>query len=260
MSRFYGRDGTPPFTYLSITFISMRFSKCSHTMDVGFVKLMSESFCENGIFKMNIQFCCHLCCCISVIFRKKILLNIRRSLSVNVDFRPLFLFADVVFPWFVHADIIIETVALVALNNVAASSQMLQRNPHQRSVRYQNRTSLPFSDSFTRTVTHSWNWSVLEKPTIVPLLKNFPVFYGTRMFIIVFKRALHWSLSWARSVHSIPSKLSKIHLIMSWSSYWTLSFFFRANILYTRHVQLQTGCDRLFSVKTATPSYCRTSL
>jgi hypothetical protein len=27
------------------------------------------------------------------------------------------------------------------------------------------------------------------------LLKNFPAFYGTRRFITVFTRALHWSLS-----------------------------------------------------------------
>jgi hypothetical protein len=36
------------------------------------------------------------------------------------------------------------------------------------------------------------------------LLKNFPKCYGTRRFIIVFTRALHWSLSWARSIQSIP--------------------------------------------------------
>jgi hypothetical protein len=54
-------------------------------------------------------------------------------------------------------------------------------------------------------LTHSWSWALLEKPPIVQLLKNFPAFYGTRRFITVFKRALHWSLSWARSIQSIPS-------------------------------------------------------
>jgi hypothetical protein len=34
-----------------------------------------------------------------------------------------------------------------------------------------------------------------EKPPIVQLLKNFPAFYGTRRFITMFTRALHWSLS-----------------------------------------------------------------
>jgi hypothetical protein len=35
----------------------------------------------------------------------------------------------------------------------------------------------------------------VEKPPIVRLLKNFPAFYGTRRFIAVLTRALHWSLS-----------------------------------------------------------------
>jgi hypothetical protein len=35
--------------------------------------------------------------------------------------------------------------------------------------------------------------------------KNFPAFYGTWRFITMFTRALHWSLSWARSIQSIPS-------------------------------------------------------
>jgi hypothetical protein len=48
----------------------------------------------------------------------------------------------------------------------------------------------------------------------VKLLKNFLAFYVTRRFITVFTRALHWSLSWARSIQSIPyHPISlKIHL------------------------------------------------
>jgi hypothetical protein len=37
----------------------------------------------------------------------------------------------------------------------------------------------------------------------VQLLKNFSAFYGTRRFITVLTRSLHWSLSWARSIQSI---------------------------------------------------------
>jgi hypothetical protein len=37
--------------------------------------------------------------------------------------------------------------------------------------------------------------SLLEKLPIVQPLKKFPAFYGTRRFIAVFTRALHWSLS-----------------------------------------------------------------
>jgi hypothetical protein len=36
--------------------------------------------------------------------------------------------------------------------------------------------------------------SLLEEPPILQLLKNFPVFYGTRRFITVFTKALHWSI------------------------------------------------------------------
>jgi hypothetical protein len=51
----------------------------------------------------------------------------------------------------------------------------------------------------------SWSWVLLEKPPIVQPLKNFPAFYGIRRFITVFTRSLHWSLSWASSIQSIPS-------------------------------------------------------
>jgi hypothetical protein len=44
-----------------------------------------------------------------------------------------------------------------------------------------------------------------EKLPIVQPLKNFPAIYGTRKFISVITRALHWSLSWAKSIQSIPS-------------------------------------------------------
>jgi hypothetical protein len=52
-----------------------------------------------------------------------------------------------------------------------------------------------------------WSWALLEKLSVLQLLKNFPPFYGTRRFITVFTRALHWSLSWAKSIQSIPSHL-----------------------------------------------------
>jgi hypothetical protein len=54
-----------------------------------------------------------------------------------------------------YVDITLETVALDAPNNMADLSQMLQLNAHKRSVFFGNRTSLPFSDSFTRTVTQN---------------------------------------------------------------------------------------------------------
>jgi hypothetical protein len=61
-------------------------------------------------------------------------------------------------------------------------------------------------------------------------LKNFPEFYGTRRFITVFTRALHWSLSWARSIQSIPS-----HPI----SLRSISIFFRLGRLSKESVQVR---------------------
>jgi hypothetical protein len=113
---------TPSFTHLSMTFSNRRFSNCSPTVDVGFVKLTWDSFCGNRVFKMHIQFYCHQCCNNSVIFGT-ILLNIRRSLSINFYFCPLFLFADV-FPRFVCANITLETVALDTPNNTAVSHRL----------------------------------------------------------------------------------------------------------------------------------------
>jgi hypothetical protein len=84
-----------------------------------------------------------------------------------------------------------------------------------------------------------WYWTLLEKPPVAQLLKNFPTFYGTRRFIIVFTRALHWSLSSARSVQSMSPQpiFLEIHLTVtllptSRSSYWSFSSGFSTKILY----------------------------
>jgi hypothetical protein len=65
---------------------------------------------------------------------------------------------------------------------------------------------------FIHTLTHSWSWALLEKPPIVQLLKNFPAFYGTQRFIAVFTRALHWFLSWARSISLRSILILSTHL------------------------------------------------
>jgi hypothetical protein len=52
---------------------------------------------------------------------------------------------------------------------------------------------------------------ILEKLTVAQLIKKFPTFYGIQRFITVFTRARHWSLSWARRIHSASSHPFKIH-------------------------------------------------
>jgi hypothetical protein len=110
---------TPSFTHLNITVSNQRFGNCSPTVDVGFVMLTSDSFRGNRIFKMNIQFLMQFTCAAVVVSFFETILNVRRSLSVSVDFHPLFLFADVVFSQFMCADVTLETVALDTRNNVA---------------------------------------------------------------------------------------------------------------------------------------------
>jgi hypothetical protein len=70
--------------------------------------------------------------------------------------------------------------------------------------------------------THTWSWALLEKPPTVQLLKNFPAFYGTRSFITVLTRALHWSLYWATSIQSIPSHLISLRPILILSTHLRL--------------------------------------
>jgi hypothetical protein len=78
------------------------------------------------------------------------------------------------------------------------------------------------SNKLTCPLTHSWSWALLENLPIVQPLKNFPAFYGTRRFIAVFTRALHWSLYWARSIQSIPSQPIYLRSILILSTHLRL--------------------------------------
>ena len=49
-----------------------------------------------------------------------------------------------------------------------------------------------------------WSGVLLEKLIGSQSVKNFPAFYGTQRFITAFTRAHHLSLSWARSIQSVP--------------------------------------------------------
>jgi hypothetical protein len=66
---------------------------------------------------------------------------------------------------------------------------------------------------------HSLTHSLMElspswEATNCAATQELPAFYGTQMFITVFTRALHWSLSWAISIQSTPSH--PISLRSSW--------------------------------------------
>jgi hypothetical protein len=89
-------------------------------------------------------------------------------------------------------------------------------------------------------VVTSWSWALLKKPPVTQLLKNFPTFYGTRRFITVFTRALHWYLSWARSIQSVSPHPICLRSILILSTHLCLGIpsihfpsGFPTNILYT---------------------------
>jgi hypothetical protein len=54
--------------------------------------------------------------------------------------------------------------------------------------------------------------------------QELPAFYGTRRFITVFTRALHWSLSWARSIQFIPSHPISLRYILILITTYVLFF------------------------------------
>jgi hypothetical protein len=76
--------------------------------------------------------------------------------------------------------------------------------------------------SLLPVLTDLGNWALLEKLPIVQPLKNFPTSYGNRRFITVFTRALHLSLSWARSIQSIPSHPISLRSILILSTHLCL--------------------------------------
>jgi len=47
-----------------------------------------------------------------------------------------------------------------------------------------------------------WSKGLLEKLTVLQLVKKFPAFYGTRRFITALTSARHLSISWASSIQS----------------------------------------------------------
>jgi hypothetical protein len=139
---------TPSFTHLSITFSNQRCGSCSPTVDVG---LWSSRHVGHFLWKQDLQYeysvllSCHLYCRSSVIFRNN------PSQCTRIPLRqcwlsPIVPLPDVVFPWFVYADVTLKTVALDTPNNVADYSQMLHLNSHQISVLFQNRTSHYFKN------------------------------------------------------------------------------------------------------------------
>ena len=91
---------------------------------------------------------------------------------------------------------------------------------------------------------------LLEKLTGFQLVKKFPAFYGTRIFIPAFTSARHLSLSWANSIQSVPPHPTSWIYIFILSSHLRLGlpsgFFpsdFPTKFLYTSlHSPIRATC------------------
>ena len=138
---------TPSFSSFIVVLSNQMFSNCNCPVDIWFVNFSSDYFYGNRVFMINIEFCCHLICSCSMVF------NVRQSLSLCFGFRPLFLLAADVSPWFVYAVITLETAALETPKKWPILLEMLQLNAQQKSLLFENLTSLQFCTTVIRTVT-----------------------------------------------------------------------------------------------------------
>ena len=134
---------TPSLLPFSIVLSTQRFSNCSSTVDVGFVKLSLDCFCVNRVFKMNNEFSCHLCRSSSVTFKHHPLQH------MAIPFTQFRFSATIPLSWWCLPMI------CTCYHNPAnwCSLQLLQLNVHQQSVLFENLTSLPICSTFIQTVT-----------------------------------------------------------------------------------------------------------
>ena len=98
-----------------------------------------------------------------------------------------------------------------------------------------------------------WSRVLLEKLTVSQLVKKFPTFYGTRKFITAFTTARHLSLSWARSIQSMPAHPT------SWISILLLSSHLRLGLpsgLFPTGFPIGTLCTPLPSpIRDTSPAH-----
>jgi hypothetical protein len=82
-----------------------------------------------------------------------------------------------------------------------------------------------------------WRQPFLRICHLCSYSRIFPAIYATRKFITVFTRSLHWSLSWARSIQSIPSHHISLRSIFNIPRPKSHVIFFRRGRLSKESVQ-----------------------
>ena len=94
----------------------------------------------------------------------------------------------------------------------------------------------------------SWSTVLPEKLTAAQLLKKLPAFYATRRFITAVSKAQHLSLSWARSIQSIPiSHSSKI--------YFNIIFQQRTSLKLLKNISRKLKIRRKLDIKSVQSTY-----
>ena len=143
----------PSFSPFSVVSSNQRFSNFRSTEEVGFVKLSSECYCGNRVFKINTEFCCHLCWGTSIIFRHKpssmygdplhlVLVFGHCSSQLMKSSHDLCMPS---WPWIL--------LLWMHLTEWPFRLQSLQLNVHQQSILSENVTSLPLCNTFIQTVS-----------------------------------------------------------------------------------------------------------
>jgi len=98
-----------------------------------------------------------------------------------------------------------------------------ESNEILRNIFLLNEFVAKHSQIYTNILLHTpWNRMILEKLTGLELVKKFLEFYGTRRVITAFTSARHLSLSWARSIQSMPLHTTSWRSILILSSHLCL--------------------------------------
>ena len=87
----------------------------------------------------------------------------------------------------------------------STSSMLLYNTWHELMMIQTNcYASCSFSLYLLTSLLTPWSRVFIEKLIGFQVVKKFPTFYGTRLFIAAFTSVRHLSLSWARSIQSMP--------------------------------------------------------
>jgi hypothetical protein len=100
----------------------------------------------------------------------------------------------------------IQEINLSATRHFSEQNASRDIDGHFRRCKHRQLAILRFAfkEAGYVRISQTWSWVLLEKPLVAHLLKNFQSFYGTHKLFTVFTRTLHRSISWARSIQSIP--------------------------------------------------------